>query len=118
MCVMEVHQRQHSATMVQACLHNTGTIRSDVEMVLPILRARGVPEYTIVLIEDARAALAGAYYDLFAAFENESERAQQGHDIDSRPIGNERTHVKSVDAADAAISGPGIVAAAEQYETR
>jgi hypothetical protein len=40
MCIMEVRPGQHSATMTEACAHNTQTVISDIEMFAKILEHR------------------------------------------------------------------------------
>lgn len=40
MCIMEVHAKASSPTMLQAMAHNTKTVRSDVDMLIEVLDAR------------------------------------------------------------------------------
>lgn len=43
-CIMEVRPGQRTSTIVQAFAHNLKTIESDIEMLRPLLRARGETE--------------------------------------------------------------------------
>lgn len=41
MCIMEIHPGQHACTMVQALLHNSSTVVNDMNMLIPLMDARG-----------------------------------------------------------------------------
>ena len=95
MCVMEVHVKQHSATMLQACAHNTRTVIGDLEMLEPILLARGIDT---ARMRDARAFLESACEELLSEFALQvREHTQNIGNIDEEPVGSERAHVHNAE---------------------
>jgi len=94
MCVMEIRSGQRTSTMAQAMAHNVGTIRSDLELFLPLIEARGDIEARI-LIQEAQEHMDEAYARFVQVFANEVSR-EIAH-VHDEPIGNERIHVSPPD---------------------
>lgn len=116
MCIMEVRSGQRSSTIAQALAHNTSTVDRDIDMLVPLLRARGELD-AVAEIEEAQRDLQSAYARLLAAFAAEITRDVAEHHESDAVVGNEHVHVHPDDAA--MIDAMATAAhRAERYETR
>lgn len=99
MCIMEIHAHANNATMVQALAHNASTIDRDVDMIVPILEARGQHE-AVRTIKHAQDHVHHAYADFLELFGEYAALAASdtaGH-VHQTP-GAERTLESVVDSA-------------------
>lgn len=110
MCIMEVRPGQHDSTIQQACTHNVGTVVSDLELFLPLLRARNVPENLRGKVEALHARLNSLYneacdlYGDFVAYEIDH------HHLVDYKVGSERNIAAEIAHAD--------IHRARKFETR
>lgn len=91
MCIMEVRPGQKSATILQAMAHNTSTIERDLDMLYPILEARGSDVTRNVRI--AHSYLKDAYQAFLTAFSSQvtSDLASKvSDDTHDELVGSER----------------------------
>ena|SRR2546423_2562411 len=100
MCIMEIHPRQHTTTMVQAMAHNTRTILSDCDMLSTVIATRECPTEYADILARAMLELHNAYDDFMLLYARCLSDAVQVDHV----VGNERA------AAD--------VRNAARYETR
>jgi hypothetical protein len=95
MCIMEIHEGQHSTTLVQAMAHNASTQDRDLDMLIKVLVARGEREHATMVIGAQRhihaayALLLGEYGDMVA----ESVQDGAGH-VHTHDHGGERSLVE------------------------
>ena len=109
MCIMEIHSRQQTATMVQAVAHNSSTIDRDLDMLIEVMKRRGgVLLDPITQAQDhihhAYAILLDAYGEAVAV-----EVADPDGHVHDHDHGHERSFVEQAHH-DAAL--------ARQFETR
>lgn len=70
MCIMEVREGQHTATIMQACCHNASTLDRDLEMYVSLTRKRG-DDAARKAAAEAQQMVHRAYEILLAGFEAE-----------------------------------------------
>jgi hypothetical protein len=68
MCIMEIHPRQHTTTMVQAMAHNTRTILSDCDMLHTVINTRECPSEYPDTLARATSELNNAYTDFMLLY--------------------------------------------------
>lgn len=79
MCIMEVRTGQRTGTIVQACTHNLSTVERDLDMLEPLLEARG-ENVELAQVRLAHESLRTAYGYLLTAYAREVDReVQMGH---------------------------------------
>jgi hypothetical protein len=117
---MEVRAGQRSSTMLQAMAHNLSTIERDLEMLTPVLKARGQSAILGTLAE-GHAHMTAAYESFLQCFVREIEaEILSGHDHphSDDAEGTERVHIgphaHELIEAEAAIAAE----RAAKYETR
>lgn len=124
MCIMEVRPGQRSSTIAQAMAHNVSTIERDLDMLKPLLIARGEHEM-LAIIEAGHEAMKTAYEHFLACFVAEIEQEiSNGGDHDHDYHDHEREHHAPVRLVDEGVIEQAQelmrrrTAAAERYETR
>lgn len=94
MCIMEVHNGQRTATMVQACAHNTSTVDRDLDMLIKLMENRGA--VTLGAVQQAQSKIHEGYAVLLDVFGEEIARTvadSEGH-VHDHDHGNERSLVE------------------------
>jgi hypothetical protein len=80
MCIMEVRPGQRTATIAQAEAHNINTNRGDIDLLRPLLAARGDHE-SLALVEEASQALDTAYAAFLKVYAKTLQHeVESGHD--------------------------------------
>lgn len=90
MCIMEVRPGQHTSTMVQAELHNTQTVLSDLEMLRDVCTARK-DQRCLTHIDRVENALTVAVNRLHKFYQEEVEAHESDpHGTLDSQVGEER----------------------------
>jgi hypothetical protein len=98
MCVMEIHAKSADATMWQAMAHNTKTVRSDIDMLVEVMTARG--QFSAVTnAHQAAMFLDHAYGVFLAEFGAFAAEVVPGEIHSHHRDGSERTVVSVMGAA-------------------
>jgi hypothetical protein len=95
LCIMEVRPGQRSSTIAQAMAHNTSTVERDLDMFVPLLKARGELEL-LAQINRAHEHLKQAYAGFLAVYAEEvaaEVQSPEGH-VHTHDHGNERSLVE------------------------
>ena len=110
MCIMEIHEGQHSTTLVQAMAHNARTQDGDLDMLIPLLIARGRQDMADS-VKHAQRHIRAAYATLLENYGEmvaETVQDSDGH-VHAHDHGDERSLV-AVAHHDASL--------ARRFETR